>query len=360
MTGPFTGPARELGREMKVGINTYFHHINEHGGVAGRKLHLIDLDDGYEPDRALANMRELHEQRKVFAIIGNVGTPTTEKALPYVRAKKLLFFGAFTGANLLRRDPPDRYVFNCRASYEEETAAIVKYFVEVRQILPAQIAVFAQKDAYGDDAFAGVVKRLQQYGRDPKDILRVGYDRNTLLVNDAVQTILLHPEVRAIVMVPTYKPAAAFVRKVKDARPEMLFASVSFVGSEALAEALVERGPQYADGVMVAQVVPPIDSGSTLVTRYRELLKKHHPSAQPSATSLEGYITAAVFVEGVRKAGPRLTTEGLIDALESIRNLDLGTGAPISFGPSEHQASHKVWGIQLDKEGRFTLLEQFK
>ena len=119
MSAPFSGPARELGRGMELGINTYLHSVNDEGGVAGRKLRLVALDDGYEPERALANMQELDQQRKVFAVIGNVGTPTAEKTLPYALEKQLIFFGAFTGAKLLRKEPPDRFVFNYRAGYEE-------------------------------------------------------------------------------------------------------------------------------------------------------------------------------------------------------------------------------------------------
>ncbi len=356
MTGPFTGPARELGRDMKTGITTYFAHANEQGGVAGRKLKLIDLDDGYEPDRALGNIRELYDERKVFAVIGNVGTPTAVKTLPFALDKKMLFFTPLSGANLLRKEPPDRYVFNYRASYEEETAALVKYLLDVRSLRADQVAVFAQNDAYGDDGFAGVGRALHQFSNDHKTILRVRYERNTLHINDAVQTILQHPEVQAVILIAEYKPAAAFIRKVRDAHPGMIFASVSSVGGEALAEGLLEQGPQYAKDVIVTQVVPPVDSGATLVLKYREQLRKHHPSERASFASLEGYIDAAILVEGLKRTGESLNTETLIDALESLQRFDLGTGAPITFGASEHQASHKIWGTILDQDGKFHVL----
>jgi ABC-type branched-subunit amino acid transport system substrate-binding protein len=347
-------PALELGRELHIGINTYLQHINDQGGVAGRKLKLIALDDEYDPDRALANMRTLYEEHKVFAVVGNIGTPTADKTLPYALDKKMLFFGALTGSKLLRQSPPDRYVFNCRASLEEETAFIVKYLVEDRNIQPKQIAVFAQQDSYGDDAFNGVVRALRHHGRERKDILRVGYERNTVKVENAAKTILQHPEISAIVMAPTYKPAAKFIRQVKDAKPEMIFTSVTFVGSEALAQEFKTHGPrEYMKGIIVTQVVPPVDSGATLVLKYRELLKKYYPSERPGFTSLEGYLDAVLLTEGLKRAGTHLTTERLIDALESIRDFDVGLGAPISFGPSEHQASHKVWGTVLDKDGTY-------
>ena len=155
MTAPFSGPSSELGREMEIGIRTYLSHVNDEGGVAGRKIRLVSLDDGYEPDRARANMEELYSKHKVFGVIGNVGTPTAEKTVPFALEKQMIYFGGFTGAPLLRRDPPDRFVFNYRASYEEETAAICKYFVDIKRIRPEHIAVFAQQDGYGDAGMRG-------------------------------------------------------------------------------------------------------------------------------------------------------------------------------------------------------------
>jgi serine/threonine protein kinase/ABC-type branched-subunit amino acid transport system substrate-binding protein len=351
MTGPFSGPNHELGWAVERGIRTYFEHVNAQGGVAGRKLELVSLDDGYEPPRALANMQELAEERKVFAFIGNIGTPTAAVTVPYALSRKMLFFGAYTGADLLRQYPPDRYVFNVRASYEEETAAVVRYLIEERKVRPEQIAVFAQQDRYGDTGFRGVARALRKYGRDPDQILRVGYERNTLKVQDAVEKIVQHKELRAVVMVPTYRPAARFIQKVKDARKDLIFTSTSFVNSEALAEELRQLGGEYADGVIITEVVPPFDSNASIVLEYREQLRQYFPSAEPSFASLEGYIDAVVLVEALRRVGPDLTSEKLVDALESLRDLDLGLGTPIHYGKSEHQALHKVWAIQLDKNG---------
>ncbi|HVI23974.1 MAG TPA: ABC transporter substrate-binding protein, partial [Myxococcales bacterium] len=117
MSAALTGPAKELGRSMKTGVELAFDAVNDAGGVNGRKLRLIALDDGYEPARTIEAMKELIEKRHVAGIIGNVGTPTAAVAAPYAVEHKVLFFGAFTGAPLLRKDPPDRYVFNYRASY---------------------------------------------------------------------------------------------------------------------------------------------------------------------------------------------------------------------------------------------------
>ena len=237
MAAPLTGVSKELGRQMRVGVDVAFARANVTGGVQGRKVNLIALDDGYEPTRTKDVMRELAEQKRVFSFVGNVGTPTAAVAVPYALERKMLFFGPFTGASLLRKEPPDRYVFNYRASYGEETAAIVRYLVEVRHIKPEQIAVFAQDDSYGDAGFQGVARVIRQLKRTPSSILKVTYTRNTSDVSEAVARILdRKANVTAVVMVATYRPAARFIEKVREQRPNMIFTNVSFVGSQALAE----------------------------------------------------------------------------------------------------------------------------
>ncbi len=358
MCSAFSGGARELGLGMKTGIELAFAAANEGGGVHGRKLKLVALDDGYEPERNKVCMKELVENKKVFAIAGNVGTPTAVVAVPYALEKKVLFYGAFTGAGLLRQDPPDRYVFNYRASYAEETAASVKYLVDVKRLKPSQIAVFAQEDAYGDAGFAGVAHQVRRYGFDSSRILRVGYKRNTLDVADAATAILKNQSrAQAIVMVPTYKAAAKFVERVVNGGFRPTFASVSFVGSTAFAEELRSLGPRYAEGVVVTQVVPLPTSHATAIIRYRELLKRYSTGEEPNFVSLEGYIAGNVLVEALRRTGKALDTERLVDTFETIRGLDLGIGAPINFGPSEHQGSHKVWGTMMDGNGVYKTLD---
>lgn len=357
MSGPLTGPSKELGREIELGIDTYVQHVNDNGGVHGRKLKFVSLDDAYEPNKALQNMKEFHLNHKAFAVIGNIGTPTALVTVPYAVENKILFFGAFTGAKILRKDPPDRYVFNYRASYEEETSKIVEYLIRIRKVKPDQIAVFDQNDSFGDAGFSGVVKELRKFNREPEDIVRVRYERNTKAVKDAADKILQKPDLKAVVMVGTYKPVTEFIRLIKDADRDLIFTNISFVGSEALAEGLRELGPKYADGVIVTQVVPPIDSGASVVLKYHERRKKYSPGEQASFGSLEGYITTNLFVEGLQRAGPNPTTEKVIEALETIRNFDMGTGAPLTFSPSEHQASHKVWATKLNAAGNHVVLD---
>ncbi len=353
MIAPFSGPAKELGLRVRTGIEVAFAAVNESGGIHGRKLRLVTVDDGYDPGRAAAAAKELVENRKVFALIGNVGTASAAVTVPYVNEKRVLLFGTASGASFLRQRPPDRYVFNLRASYVEETAAIIRHLVEVKRVRPERIAVVTQDDAYGNAGFEGVVRALRPYGRDPTKILRLQYRRNTTDVEEAVKTLQAKArDVSAVVLVATYKPAARLIEKLRDSGAGgLLFASVSDVGANELAEELAQLGPGYADGVVVTQVVPLPASNATPVLRYREQLKRYAAGERPASLSLEAWLSRQVLVEALQRAGRDVTTDRLIAALESISSLDLGIGKPLSYGPSEHQGSHLVWGTILDGKG---------
>ena len=359
ISAPLSGAAKELGQNMKLGIDAAFHVANTKGGVHGRQLRLVAADDGYEPSRTVETMKQLYEQDRVFGIVGNVGTPTAVVALPYALEHRMLFYGAFTGANLLRRDPPDRYVFNYRTSYAEETDAVVRYLVKVRRLKPEQIAVFAQQDSYGDAGFAGVAKAMRSLpGGDESTILRLNYKRNTVDVDDAVaQLKKSRIPIKAVIMVPAYRAAARFIEKTRDLYPGMIYTSVSFVGSTALANELMLLGPKYAAGVIVTQVVPAVEGHSSVVLDYKSALTKYFPGESPDYVSLEGYLAGSVLVEALRRNGPQLDTERLVDTLENLRDLDLGLGTPVTFGRTEHQALHKVWGTELNATGHYQSID---
>jgi len=345
---------------MRLGIEAAFRVANASGGVQGRQLRLIAADDGYEPARTAVTMKQLYEKDQVFAVVGNVGTPTAAVGLPYALDRKLLFFGAFTGAGLLRSDPPDRYVFNYRASYAEETAAVVNYLVKMKRLAPEQIAVFAQQDAYGDAGYGGVEKAIRSLrGASDTPIVRLGYQRNTVEVDDAVAQLQQIQQqknrlpIKAVIMVPTYRAAAKFIEKTRDLYPDMIYTSVSFVGSTALANELMLLGKKYATGVIVTQVVPALEGHSSLVLDYKSVLAKYFPGEAPDYVSLEGYVDATVLIAALRQNGPQVDTEKLVTTLENVHDLDIGLGTPVAFSRSEHQGVHKVWGTQLDGDGHY-------
>ena len=356
MSLSFSGPAADLGRAMEIGAHTYFNSLNDAGGISGRRIQLLTLDDGDEPERALANLKELHEQHGTLAVIGTLAAPKAEKLAAYATANRLIYFNASTAAAVHEEEPTNRYVFGYRPTCSEETAALVKHLIGTNAIHAEQIAVFTEPGGYGDSGFDGVERVLRKYGRRPEKILRVGHAPSAD-VGDAVRQLLSHKDIRAVVMVSPYQPAAEFIRQVKESKTNLLFANTSAVGSDALANELSKFGPGFGDGVIVSQVVPPPTSPLSSVVKYRQMLRKYYPNEQPSFASLEGYINAALLAEGMRRAGDTLTAETLVNSLESLNSVDLGLGASLHFSPTEHRALHRFWGSVLDHTGQYHLLD---
>jgi ABC-type branched-subunit amino acid transport system substrate-binding protein len=359
IAAPFSGPAKDLGLQMRTGIEAAFRSVNDAGGVHGRMLRLVSADDGYEPSRTGEAMKQLYDREQVFGVIGNVGTPTAVVAVPFALDRQMLFFAPFTGSGVLRHDPPDRYVFNYRASYAEETDAVVRYLVKIRRIKPDQIAVFAQQDSYGDSGFAGVAKAMRSLrGGDGGFILRLSHTRNSIDVDGAITQLKAHKTpIKAIVTVSTYRTVAKFIEKTRESYPGLIYTNVSFTGSTSLRDELMLLGPKFAQGVIVTQVVPAVDGRSTYAMQYRNSLAKYFGSEPPDYVSLEGYTAGNILAEALKRAGPDVNTEKLVDTLESMQAFDLGLGTAINFGKSEHQGSHKVWGTQIDENGKFEPIE---
>ncbi|MBN2358095.1 MAG: ABC transporter substrate-binding protein [Deltaproteobacteria bacterium] len=358
-SGDWSGINREKGRQILAGLKTAFGSINNRGGVHDRPLEVVGLDDVYDPARARENARSLITDSKVVALIGNQGTATTEAVLPIALEHKTILFGACTGASALKKDPPDRYVFNYRPRYGEEVAALARYLVKQRKIQPTQIAALAQDDDYGREGTDALRKQLAELGHPSPDRLVVaGYPRDSADVSTAVRTILAHRSAtKAIVMLATYKPAARFIKEIREARMAPVFASISGIDAEAFQVAMQEVAPQYDSGVIVTQVVPHVLSKASGVLRFREDLKFFAPQEHPTSFTLEAYIAANIFAEGLRRAGPDFDSEKLADAFEQIKDYDLGTGVICRFGPSDHQCSDKVWALELDEQGQYQTLQ---
>lgn len=336
-----TGPAASLGIEMRDGAKVYFEHVNANGGVHGRKIELRTLDDGYEPSRTAPNTRKLIDEDRVFALFGYVGTPTSAAALPIFTQAKVPFFGAFTGAELLR-DPFNRYIFNVRASYYDETEKIVEQLVSTGS---KNIAVFYQNDAYGQAGLAGVQRAMTR--RNLKIPVTATVERNTVEVAAAVKTIhAARPD--AVVMISAYKSCGEFIRQMKQAGSAAQFYNVSFVGSKALAADLGKDGL----GVAISQVMPfPWGASVPVVKEYQQLMAKAGHKEFTFST-VEGFIAAKVFVEGLRRAGRDLTRDRFIAALEKMENADVG-GFYVSFSPKNHNASKFVDLTIIGRDSKF-------
>ena len=352
MSVALSGSASSLGNDMKLGVETMVKHVNDTGGINGKKISLIALDDGYNPVMAGTNVRKLIDEDSIVAAIGNVGTPTAIVTVPIFNKKKALLFGAFTGAGLLRKTPPDRYIVNFRASYAQETEAMIKGLL-ANGVTPEEIAFFTQNDGYGDAGYNGAVKALKSMGFKKIDSLAHGrYTRGTTNIEDGLSTILdSRVKPKAVIMVGAYKACAEFIKLAKQEMPNVVYLNVSFVGSNALAQALGQDG----EGVVVTQVVPHFASDTALVTEYRDRLKKYFPDSQPGFVSLEGYIAAKLLIKGLKNA-KNGTTEALIDSIHQISNYDIGIGSRISFSEKQHQASSGVWPTVI-KNGKLVSLE---
>lgn len=341
MSTALTGPAAELGINMRAGVESAFAEANESGGIQDRPLKLIALDDGYEPSRAAPNMHQLIDKHQVLAVVGNVGTPTAVVAAPIAVREKTLFFGAFTGAGVLRPDPPERFIINYRASYAEETSAMVDALVNQFGFAPQEIAFFTQRDAYGDSGYIGGLTALQRHGLvDEHSIVHGRYERNTIAVENAVADILLADQPpRAIILVGAYKPCAAFIKLAKDSGIDALFLNVSFVGAEPLRRTL----GHYGEGVIVTQVVPYYRSNLRIVAEYRNALERSHKDIDASFGSLEGYLAGRVLLKALRTIETSIDRDSIVDALIALGTFEIGLGEPLCLSSDDHQASHAVW-----------------
>jgi branched-chain amino acid transport system substrate-binding protein len=337
----FSGPAAQLGIQMRNGIKAYFDYVNERGGVNGRRLELVTEDDRYEPSVAPGASKKLIEEHKVFALLGYVGTPTGTAHLPVVNQAKVPLIGMFTGAEALRV-PMSRYVFHVRASYYDETEKIVEQVVSTGG---KKIAVFYQNDGYGEAGRKGTELALER--RQLKIHSTGTVERNTVAVEDAVKKIhATQPD--AVVMVGAYAACAAFVKAMQKAGSGATFYNVSFVGSKALADALGKDGV----GVAISQVVPfPWATGIPVVKEYQAAAKKAG-FTDYNFGALEGFITAKVMVEGLRRAGRNLTREGLIDTMEKMQDVDVG-GFFVSYSPKSHTGSKFVDLTIIARDGKF-------
>jgi branched-chain amino acid transport system substrate-binding protein len=337
----FTGPASELGNEMRAGATAYFRFVNANGGINGRKIEMRSLDDGYESERAAANTKKLIDDG-VFLLFGYVGTPTSNAAKPIFTAARVPFVGPFTGAESLR-NPLNRYVFNIRASYFDETERIVGQMTG--QTL-GKIAVFYQNDDYGKAGLAGVERAMAK--RNLKIVATGTVERNTVDVAAAVQAIG-KSDAQAVVMISAYKSCAAFIKAMRAAGYSPQFINVSFVGSKALAK---EAGPD-GRGVGISQVMPfPWNLSAPIVKEYQQLLEAATGKQDYSFTSLEGFIAAKVLVEGLRRTGPDLTRERFIAAMEKMKDVDLG-GYTVNFSPTDHSGSKFVEMTVIGRDERF-------
>ncbi len=344
------GPASALGEGMKLGLEAAFAEVNKAGGVKGRKLELKSVDDGYEPTKAVEAVKKVISEDKVFALVGAVGTPTSAATQPIATAAGVPFIGAFTGAEFLR-EPYKPMVINVRASYFEETEAMVEHLTKDLGI--TKIAIMYQDDAFGQAGLAGVKRALDK--RQMQLAAEGTFERNTVAVKTALLTIKKgDPE--AVIMISPYKPAAEFIKLAKQIKLNATFVNISFVGSDALAK---EVGPAGV-GVVVTQVVPfPNDASIPVVAKYQAALKAQAPDAQPGFVSLEGYLVGRALIAALDKIDGEPTRAKLVQAAQNAGSFDLG-GFKLSYSPTSNRGSDHVFLTVIQADGSFKPLDRLE
>lgn len=365
MSAAFRGSAAGLGAELYRGAQAYYSEVNARGGVFGRPISVVALDDSYNPEPCIRNTIQLLEREKVFFLSNYVGTPTLTRALPVIKQyadQQVVLVGNFTGAQPQREAPYVDQVFNVRASYRQEMQALVERFWQTGA---RRFGVYYQVDAYGRSGTDGVARALA--ARNARIVAEATYVRNATFDEDMGLAVGALREAGCDVVLCTgaYQGCAAFVRSARDAGFAVPISNVSFVGSDAMLALLAKhgraKGRDYTRGLINSQVVPSYDD-TTLpgVVEYRALMDKHNPAVPDairdphyvpqkySFISLEGYVNARVITEALKRAGTNAGRSTFRQALESLRGLDLGIGAPLTFTAERHQGLDSVYFTRVD------------
>jgi len=375
MSAAFKGTAAGLGTELYRGAQACYAEVNARGGIHGRAITVVAADDGYEPVPCVKNTIHLVEKEQVFFLSNYVGTPTLTRALPVIKRyadQQLILIGNFTGAQPQREDPYVDQVFNIRASYRQEMMALVDRFW---QLGARRFGVFYQIDAYGRSGTDGVARGLAGHGA--RIAAEATYRRGARFDEDMTPAVnaLRQAGVDVVLCTGAYQGCGAFVRTARDHGWNVPITNVSFVGSDAMLSLLTAHsrttGRDYTRALINSQVVPSYDDLTLpAVVEYRAAMEKHAPQVpealrdpkyvpQPlSFISLEGFINAKVIVEALRRAGPGPTRAGLRAALESMRNVDLGIGAPLTFTPERHQGLDNVYFTRVEN-GRWVPVQDW-
>ncbi len=339
----FEGPAQELGRSMQAGVLAAFKEINDQGGVHGRRLELRSLNDSYEPDKAIANTRQLIEEG-VFALIGAVGTPTSKAVVPVTEENPIPYLAPMTGAEFLR-DNAHHTVINLRASYYQETEEMVKRLTVDRKI--KRIAILYQDDSFGRAGLRGVLRALEK-----RKLFAIGtgvFSRNTVAVKTALLDLkAVEPE--AVIIIGPYQPTATFIKWAhRFGMESAVFMTLSFVGSNALAKELGADG----DGVLVTQVVPfPTGDTVPVSALYRAALKTYDPSITPGFISFEGYLAGRLAIHALQQCGEKVDRDCIHSALRSGSDIDLD-GFILRFGKYDNQGSDRVFLTAIGPDGQY-------
>jgi len=332
-----TGQAQLLGKGMRDGALAYLRQVNAAGGINGRKIRLITMDDGHAANASIVNTKRLIEDEKVFLLFGYVGAAPTKAALEIAQENKVPLFASMSGAAFLR-EPLNRYMFNLRAGDSGEIEALIQKVVKERGT--GKFAAFYADNAVGRAGLEIIRETLQRYGQEL--VSTANYAPNTLAVEPAVKE-LVAVQPSTVLLVGTAAPCAKLIIMMRNWGSEAVFAATSSVGSEALGMQLSNQGL----GVAISQVVPfPYDRRVPLVAEYQKLTAEFAEGAETGFMGLEGFLAAKALCVILRSMDNPMTREGFISAAESLSGAELG-GVKVTFSPNDHHGVNAVFFTQV-------------
>lgn len=334
----FSGTVSEEVKQATAGANAYFDLVNKQGGVNGRRITLKSLDDGFDPERTMANTRKLIDE-DVLALFLYRGTPTTEAIVPMVKDAKIPLIAPISGANSLR-NPPQHYIFNVRTAYREEVQALARQMLSMGL---KKIAVLVSEDSFGKDALVGLdpVKKEANL----TDITVASYERNTVNVGDAVNKIFA-AQPSGIMMICTAKPCDAFVRQYRAKGGFQPIFALSNVSSQSFIKGLGD----LSRGMGISQVFPNPQNTTIPISKEFQQLTKDNKELATSYPAFEGFISAKILVEGLRRAGRGVSREKLVSALEELDGFDVG-GARLHYNATSRTGLDFVELTVIGKNG---------
>ena len=342
-SAPLSGANKSLGDDIRNGALAYFKKVNDAGGVNGRRIELVTLDDANDTKRSGENARKLLEENNVLALFGYASATLSRPALPFVEKHKVPFLAPFTGADPMRAF--NKYVYNMRASYADELEKIVDHYAKYGV---KRFSIVHYDDVVGKENFTAVDRALKE--RNLAAVSIAALKDRVKPVGEADVKAVLKGDPEVIILTTLYKATSDFIKMARKAGSTAQMVSNSFPGSTPLAKELGKDGV----GVVIAQVVPsPFGAGAVLVVpEYRAAIEKLLGKPEYSFTSLESFIAAKVTVEAIRRAGPTLTRETLLKALDSMSNYDAG-GYVVNFSPRNHNGSKFVDLTIIGKDLKF-------
>jgi ABC-type branched-subunit amino acid transport system substrate-binding protein len=341
-SAPLTGANAELGKDIRNGALAYFRKVNDAGGVNGRKIELVSLDDANVVAQAEQNTKKLLEEQKVFALFGYASATLSRPALPLVAQHNVPFLAPFTGADPMRVF--DKHVYNVRASYADELEKIVDHFAPLGV---KRFSIVYYDDVVGRENLTAVDRALKKRNYTTVSVAALKDRAKPDIATGLKEVAKGEPDV--VILTTLYKASADFIKLARQAGVSAQMISNSFPGASPLAKELGDEG----NGVVVATVVPPFAKATLpIVAEYRAAMDKQFGDKAYSFTSLESYISAKVAAEAMRRAGPKLTRESFMKALDGMADYDVG-GYNVGFSPTNHNGSSYVELTVISKGQQF-------